>query len=117
MVEIMNRRTFLRNAAATAALVSSRPCWSAAADPNTPTDSDLLSEAGRRIEQHRKGDGVISVRAAGGKPIQGATIRIEQLRHEFRFGCNFFMFGRIQEVALEEEYRRRFAALLNYATL
>ena len=57
------------------------------------------------------------MRGADGKPIAGATVKIEQLRHDFFFGCNVFMVGRIKEPALETEYRRRFAALLNYATL
>ena len=84
---------------------------------STATEAELLGQAREHIEMNRKGDGVILVRDANGKPIANATIKIEQLQHEFRFGCNFFMFGRIKDSAREDEYRRRFGALLNYATL
>ncbi|MBI4328029.1 MAG: endo-1,4-beta-xylanase, partial [Chloroflexi bacterium] len=49
--------------------------------------------------------------------IAGASVKVEQVRHDFLFGCNCFRFGRIRDPQREEEYRRRFAALLNYATL
>jgi endo-1,4-beta-xylanase len=114
----ISRRTFLGTTAASAGCLAANTVWSASPiAASAVPDADLLAQARQRIEQHRKADGVISVRDAAGKPIRGATIRVEQLRHEFRFGCNFFMFGRVQEPELEEEYRRRFAALLNYATL
>jgi GH35 family endo-1,4-beta-xylanase len=44
-------------------------------------------------------------------------IRIEQLRHDFLFGCNLFNFGHCANPEQEEVYRQRFAALLNYCTL
>jgi len=99
-------------------LLAARPWRGDAADTNPVPDDELLAAARRRIEQHRKADGVIRVQDASGQPVRGAAIRLEQMRHAFRFGSNFFMFGRLlQEPALEEEYRRRFAALLNFATL
>jgi len=113
----MNRRAFLRTTAATTALLTSPRGWSAAQAGQGPSDDEILAQTRDRITQHRQGDGVISVRGADGKPISGAKVRVEQLRHDFRFGCNFFMFARFQEAQREEEYRRRFAALLNYATL
>jgi len=112
----MNRRTFLKTSGAGA-------CWLAApglrgAEPNSTADeAELLSRAKEQIEKHRKGDGVIVVRDASGKPIANAILKLEQTRHQFLFGCNFFMFGRIRDPEREEEYRRRFASLLNYATL
>jgi len=80
-------------------------------------DDALLETAHTRIEQHRKGDGVIAVKGADGKPVPGANVKIEQVRHDFRFGCNLFMWGRCDDAQREEDYRRRFAALLNFATL
>ena len=49
--------------------------------------------------------------------MPGAKVQVEQLRHDFLFGCNFFMFGRCGTPELEEQYRQRFTALLNYCTL
>jgi GH35 family endo-1,4-beta-xylanase len=57
------------------------------------------------------------VRRADGQPIPGAEVRVEQLQHDFLFGCNFFAFERCGEPAAEAAYRRQFAALFNYATL
>ena len=107
----------------TTALLATTLVWSAeqkkrsqSAKPQ-PSDDEILAQAKARIGQHRKGDGVIIVRDANGKVIPGATVKVEQTGHDFRFGCNFFMFGRVRAAEGEEQYRQRFAALLNYATL
>ena len=44
-------------------------------------------------------------------------MQVEQLRHDFLFGSNLFMFARCGNPELEEQYRQRFAGLLNYCTL
>ena len=113
----MNRRNFLKTTAATATLLATRRGWSAAQAKSAPGDDEILAQAKERIEKHRQGDGVIVVRGADGKPVANASVKVEQLRHDFLFGCNAFMVGRLREPALETEYRRRFAALFNYATL
>jgi endo-1,4-beta-xylanase len=114
---VVNRRTFLRVGAGSTAWLLSRPAWCAQADQPKPSDADILAEAGLRIEQHRKGDGVILVRDAQGRPVPGAKVTVEQVRHDFLFGSNFFMFGRCRSAEREEQYRQRFLALLNYCTL
>jgi len=116
----MNRRTFLQLTGTSAAGLGSGAAW--AADPSASpspasVNSDLLAEARERIARHRQGEGTLIVRSAGGQRIGGARVWVEQVRHDFLFGCNCFMVGRIQEAAIEEEYRRRFAAIFNYATL
>lgn len=80
-------------------------------------DDARLQAAKARIEQHRKSDGVVQVRDASGRAVPGAAVRVEQTRHAFRFGANLFRFGRNRDNRAEAEYRARFAALLNYATL
>ncbi len=70
-----------------------------------------------RIEKHRKSDAVIEVLDASGKALAGVKVRVEQTRHAFLFGSNIFMWGKIEDAEREAAYRRRFAALLNYATL
>ncbi|MBI2925706.1 MAG: endo-1,4-beta-xylanase [Verrucomicrobia bacterium] len=113
----MNRRNFLRTTAGTAGLLLTAPAWRTEAQPAKPSDDEILAQTKDRIEKHRKGDGVIVVRDQQGKTVPGATVKIEQLRHDFLFGSNFFMFGRVRDAEREEHYRQRFAALLNYATL
>jgi GH35 family endo-1,4-beta-xylanase len=111
----MNRRTFLKIAGATTGMLAADRAFSA--EPDNGSGEEILSQAQERIAKHRQGNGVITVRDANGKPIPGVKVKVEQLRHDFLFGSNFFMFGRYKESELEETYRRRFAALLNYATL
>jgi GH35 family endo-1,4-beta-xylanase len=98
-------------------LLLSRAPWCRGEEKAKLTDEDILAQTSARIEQHRKGDGVITVRNRRGKAIRGARIKVEQIRHDFRFGSNFFMFGHCGKPELEEQYRQRFEALLNYCTL
>jgi len=113
----MKRRSFLRLTSAGLATFALRRASAAEGETTQAADDALLETAHTRIEQHRKGDGVIAVKGADGKPVPGANVKIEQIRHDFRFGCNLFMWERCGEPQREEDYRRRFAALLNFATL
>ncbi len=91
-----------------------------AAGPATaaePSGSQRLATADARIEKHRKADATITVTDASGKPLPGAEVRVEQTRHAFLFGSNIFKWGKIADDGLEATYRRRFAELLNFATL
>jgi GH35 family endo-1,4-beta-xylanase len=76
---------------------------------------DWQSEAAARIEQHRKENATITV-LQNGKPVDGVTIEVQLLQHEFLFGCNIFKWGRCNTPAENEEYNRRFADLFNFAT-
>ncbi len=78
---------------------------------------DLLATADARIEEHRKGDAVVTVVDAAGKPVAGASVHVEQTDHAFLFGSNIYMWGRCKTPEHERLYRRRFAEVLNYATL
>ena len=111
----MNRRAFLRTGAATTALLFAAPAW--CAEENPPPDSELLDAAQASLERHRRGDGTVLVQGASGKPWPGARVRIEQLAHDFLFGCNLFLFAHCADPAQEEGFRQRFAALFNYCTL
>jgi hypothetical protein len=117
---IQTRRSFLKNLGSTAALLAGTrtPSVSSPAQGHDQgLDQDLLDQCAARIDEYRKGDGTVLVRDRSGNPLRGAAITIDQLRHEFLFGCNFFMFGRCRNPTDEHQYRQRFAALLNYATL
>ena len=98
-------------------MLLSQPAWCAQSEKAKLTGDEILAQTEARIEQHRKGEGTITLRNAKGRPIQGAKVQVEQLHHDFLFGCNFFMFGRCGTPEHEEQYRQRFASLLNYCTL
>ena len=70
-----------------------------------------------RITKHRTAEVRLTIVGPGGKPLANAPVVIRQVRHKFLFGCNAYMLTRCGKAELERGYRRRFKALLNYATL
>ncbi len=111
----MTRRSFLQSGLVSGAILTAE--WphlvlAAAAEPESRSTADLQTA----IEKHRMADGQITVSSAG-KPLAGVKVSLEQVAHEFLFGCNFFQFGRIEGADLEERYRQQFAALFNFCTL
>lgn len=113
----MNRRIFLK-ITGISSIPLIFPCrnW---AQEKTPAlqEKDVLNQCQERIERNRKADALLVVQDNSGRPIANAAIKLEQARHDFRFGSNIFRWGKIREAAWEEAYRERFAAVLNYATL
>jgi len=75
----------------------------------------LVEEARGEIEIYRKGEAEICV-VDGQKPIQGASVSVDQISHEFLFGCNIYMFDRFKGAEENRAYRERFLELFNYAT-
>ncbi len=45
-----------------------------------------IDQANQRIEQHRKGDFVVTIEDEGGRAISGAQVEVDQTRHHFFFG-------------------------------
>jgi len=70
-----------------------------------------------RITKHRTAEVRLTVMGPGGRPLANAPVVVRQVRHKFLFGCNAYMLTRCGKAELERAYRRRFKALLNYATL
>jgi endo-1,4-beta-xylanase len=110
----MNRRDFLKAAGfSTASAALSRPLFAA-----TEQKNEILDQAEARIEKHRKGDAVLKLAGPDGKPLRnGLAVKIEQKRHKFLFGCNIFKLNRCRTPEDNAAYEKRFAALLNFATL
>jgi endo-1,4-beta-xylanase len=111
---LMNRRDFLKVTGFSAASAAfSRPLFATERQKN-----EILDEADERIEKHRKGDAALKLTGPDGKPFQnGLTVKIEQKRHKFLFGCNIFKLNRCRTQEDNTAYAKHFAALLNYATL
>lgn len=89
------------------------------ADPSSSESSsvDLLATANERIRQHRQSPITVRVLGADGQPIEGAKVRIEQTRHAFKFGCNFFKFDSIENTDQQARYLQPFGTVFNYVTL
>jgi len=79
--------------------------------------ANVLAEAPGQIDLHRKADATVIVKDRTGKPVPGATVKVEQQRHEYLFGCNLYRWGQIPDEGREQAYRRQFADLFNSATL
>ena len=69
------------------------------------------------IEKYRKGDCNIKIVDQNGAVISGATIRLKQKSHEFRFGANLFMLDELETEEKNEKYKKYFSDVFNMATL
>jgi len=70
-----------------------------------------------RIQQHRTAEVTLTVNGPDGAPLAGRAVTVRQERHKFLFGCNAFRAVGLRDPKLERAYRKRFADLLNFATL
>ena len=66
------------------------------------------------IEKNRKADGAFEVNAP-----DGATVRVEQLTHAFRFGAHIFNFNQLGKTEYNDAYKASYGAggLFNQATV
>jgi endo-1,4-beta-xylanase len=87
------------------------------APTSTARADSLLQTANERIAAIRKAPAQITVVDAKGNAVPGATVRIEQRRHAFLFGCNAFRLHYRHQDEDNPVYAARFSALFNYATL
>ncbi|MHB8951891.1 MAG: endo-1,4-beta-xylanase [Pirellulaceae bacterium] len=94
------------------------PALSALLCGTTGAAEDALWQgAAQRIEEHRKSDAALVVVDTAGKALPDVTVTVEQTRHHFLFGCNFFQYAKASNSQDEEAYRTQFADLFNFATL
>ncbi len=80
-------------------------------------DSGWREKAEHGIEEHRKGNGKITVCDKNGKAVSGARIKLTQKTHEFKFGANIFMLDELETEEKNTLYKKYFAELFNMATL
>lgn len=75
--------------------------------------SDPLIEEriNKGIEQNRKGDFTVQLPEIRGK----ADIEVEQIKHEYQFGCNIFMLKGFKDDAKNKRYEEVFTSLFNLA--
>jgi GH35 family endo-1,4-beta-xylanase len=79
--------------------------------------SEVSQQIDENIERHRKADATIELVGDDGRPIQGASLEIQQKTHAFLFGCNLFAFGQLATPELNRKYEEAFARLFNFATV
>ncbi|MEX0774434.1 MAG: endo-1,4-beta-xylanase [Phycisphaeraceae bacterium] len=69
------------------------------------------------IERHRKSDVTLRLEDAGGKPLSGTRVAVDQVASDFLFGANIFMLGGYATEALNARYEQAFVGLFNAATV
>jgi len=62
------------------------------------------------VEKFRKADARLLLRAAGGRPVPGAKVSVELLRHQFHFGC-----APRRELAIDGPYRKAWINIWEFA--
>ncbi len=78
----------------------------------------LTAEAiNRRILEHRTAQATLTLTSADGQPLANTAVVVRQTRHKFLFGCNAFRINTGESTQGQQDYRKRFAELLNFATL
>ena len=80
-------------------------------------DEAVNQRIDRNIEQYRKGDAVLEVVDAAGKPVSGVRVELQQTGHEFLFGCNAFVLGQLPTAEENRRYEEAFVRLFNFATV
>ena len=68
------------------------------------------------IEKYRKGDVTVNVTDSNGKKIP-CTVKINQIKHEFKFGANLFMLEELETEKKNQLYKEYFKKTFNMATL
>ncbi|MEK7449256.1 MAG: hypothetical protein AAB019_07200, partial [Planctomycetota bacterium] len=51
-------------------------------------EQDILTGSNERIEKYRKASAVLNIVTEDGRPVNNASVEIEQQDHEFLFGLN-----------------------------
>ena len=69
------------------------------------------------IEKYRKSNALIKIIDKDKKPLPNAKVTIQQLSHEFLFGCNLFALGQLKTPELNRKYETSFINLFNSATV
>jgi len=80
-------------------------------------DAAIQQRIKQGIERNRKGDAVLTIRSADGRPVADAKLEIKQTRHAFLFGCNAFVLGQLDKPEINLKYEEAFARLFNFATI
>ena len=96
------------------ALLTGWMLWACGRSPNTELDHTAIDE---RIRKHRTTVANLTLLDTQSAPLRHTPVLVKMRRHKFLFGCNLYRWSRFNNSEYEEIYRRRFAALFNFATL
>lgn len=75
----------------------------------------LLRQADENIEKHRKGDAEVRFLPGKAKWSSGVEVNVEQISHDFLFGCILFDLIGGENTYREDLFKERFKKLFNFA--
>ena len=75
------------------------------------------STVNENIEKYRKGNMTVSVIDENGNAVHNAKIKVNQIKHEFKFGANLFMLDELETDEKNKLYKDYFKSIFNMATL
>ena len=75
------------------------------------------STVNENIEKYRKGNMTISVIDENGNAVPNAKIKVNQIKHEFKFGANLFLLDELETDEKNKLYTDYFKNIFNMATL
>ena len=84
---------------------------------NLRREEEIVAAADEEIERTRKGEAHVRALDITGRPLAGAEVKAELVRHAFLFGGNIYMFDRFEADEENALYKQRFAELFSYATV
>ncbi|MCA9424663.1 MAG: endo-1,4-beta-xylanase [Candidatus Omnitrophica bacterium] len=85
---------------------------------NLLSSEEVIRGATDRIQKYRTTEVTLALVDNNGDPIpEGTPVEIEQVEHEFLFGCNLYPLGQFGDRWKNESYAHHWADLFNYATL
>jgi len=84
--------------------------------PGRDDDADWRTEAGERIDKHRKADLEVTVVDGNGEPIEDADVDVEMQQHEFNFGTAVNTWKLRQQNEDGRTLREKLPQDINYAT-
>lgn len=79
------------------------------------TENRLMKQAEENIEKYRKGDVQITLLDKNGEIIKNASVKVEQMTHDFLFGCIIFDLIRNENTYRTDLFKERFKEIFNFA--
>jgi len=80
-------------------------------------ENHAVSDSASAIDLYRKGPAKVTVVNSQGQTLSGATVSVQQLNHDFRFGASVAGYNVYGSTALNNAYLDKFKGVFNFATV
>ena len=110
----INQMTITQPAGAANPVNADYASWVAAAQAR---ENQAVADTAAAIDTYRKGGVTLTVKNTQGQVLSGATVTVNQLSHQFRFGASLAGYNAYNNTTLNNAYLAKFKQIFNYATL